>query len=103
MELPIDHSIVSHVREGLPRLCVNDSKAVLDGEQFKLTFSDNSGTFESQVWEPYQRDDETWIKLIDSVRGAGLLVRGQSSTRLLMRFVTKALIFSRNFVGENSE
>lgn len=74
MELPSDHSIVSHVSEGLPRLCVNDAQAVLDGEQFKLSFCDNSGTFESQAWKPYQRHVVTWIKLIDSVRGAGALV-----------------------------
>jgi len=74
MELPVDHSIIDLVNEGLPRLCENDSQAVLDGEQFKLTFTDSKGSYESQIWAPYQKQDEAWIKLIDSVRGAGALV-----------------------------
>ncbi len=74
MDLPTDHSIVDLVNEGLPRLCENDSQAVLDGEQFKLTFTDNLGVYESQTWAPFEKQDEAWIKLIDSVRGAGALV-----------------------------
>ena len=71
--MPKDHSIVVHVNEGLPRLCENDSQAILDGEQFKLTFTDYAGVYESQIWEPFEKQDESWINLIDSVRGAGAL------------------------------
>jgi len=74
MDLLVDHSIIDLVNEGLPRLCENDSQAVLDGEQFKLSFTDSIGAYDSQIWEPYQKQNEAWIKLIDSVRGAGALV-----------------------------
>ncbi len=74
MNLPDDHSIVALVNEGLPRSCENDSQAVLDGEQFKLSFTNYAGEFESQIWAPYEKQDDAWIKLIDSVRGAGALV-----------------------------
>ena len=74
MDLQTDHSIVALVNEGLPRLCENDSQAVLDGEQFKLTFTDCLGSYESQIWAPFEKQNESWIKLIDSVRGAGALV-----------------------------
>ena len=74
MDLPDDHSIVELIKVGLPRLCENDSQAVLDGEQFKLTFTDYAGVYESQIWAPYQKQNDAWIKLIDSVRGAGALV-----------------------------
>ena len=74
MDLQTDHSIVALVNEGLPRLCENDSQAVLDGEQFKLTFTDSAGSYESQIWAPFEKQNESWIKLIDSVRGAGALV-----------------------------